>query len=185
MSSLKLKTPSGGSVSFNAEDTGSDYTLTVPAGNANVLTNATAGTILQVKQTTTNSTISVTGSTYTATGHTLSITPSSANSKILVMLQGGLYFAATDTDEAHTEIYRDIDGGGYSQIDTYGAVTPMDISGAYGATLRVSHSICWLDSPNTTGVITYQPFTRCNTTTTVYYNMGTCIVTLTAMEIAG
>jgi hypothetical protein len=38
MSSLKLKTPSGGSVSFNAEDTGTDYTLTVPAGNSTIIT---------------------------------------------------------------------------------------------------------------------------------------------------
>jgi hypothetical protein len=38
MSSLKLKTPSGGSVSFAATDTGSDYTLTVPAGNSTVIT---------------------------------------------------------------------------------------------------------------------------------------------------
>ena len=40
MSSLKLKTPSGGSVSFNATDTASDVTLTVPASNASVLTDA-------------------------------------------------------------------------------------------------------------------------------------------------
>jgi len=40
MSSLKLKTPSGGSVSFNATNTASDVTLTVPASNANVLTDS-------------------------------------------------------------------------------------------------------------------------------------------------
>jgi len=38
MSSLKLKTPSGGSVSFNATDTANDVTLTVPASNATLLT---------------------------------------------------------------------------------------------------------------------------------------------------
>lgn len=64
MSSLKLKTPSGGSVSFNAEDTGSDYTLTVPAGNANVITNITPGTLKQVVSTTSNA---VTISTSTPT----------------------------------------------------------------------------------------------------------------------
>ena len=40
MSSLKLKTPSGGSVSFNATDTASDVTLTVPASNASIITSA-------------------------------------------------------------------------------------------------------------------------------------------------
>jgi len=38
MSSLKLKTPSGGSVSFNATDTASDVTLTVPASNTTLAT---------------------------------------------------------------------------------------------------------------------------------------------------
>ena len=38
MSSLKLKTPSGGSVSFNATDTVSDVTLTVPASNTTLAT---------------------------------------------------------------------------------------------------------------------------------------------------
>ena len=47
MSSLKLKTPSGGSVSFNATDTANDVTLTVPASNASVITSADSGTITQ------------------------------------------------------------------------------------------------------------------------------------------
>lgn len=40
MSSLKLKTPSGGSVSFNATDTANDVTLTVPATIGTLLTTA-------------------------------------------------------------------------------------------------------------------------------------------------
>ena len=46
MSSLKLKTPSGGSVSFNATDTVSDVTLTVPASNATLLTTTGDGSQL-------------------------------------------------------------------------------------------------------------------------------------------
>jgi len=46
MSSLKLKTPSGGSVSFNATDTASDVTLTVPASNATLLTTTGDGSQL-------------------------------------------------------------------------------------------------------------------------------------------
>jgi hypothetical protein len=45
MSSLKLKTPSGGSVSFNATDTASDVTLTVPASNASIITSADSKTV--------------------------------------------------------------------------------------------------------------------------------------------
>src|SRR6056300_246337 len=46
MSSLKLKTPSGGSVSFNATDTANDVTLTVPASNATLLTTTGDGSQL-------------------------------------------------------------------------------------------------------------------------------------------
>ena len=38
MSSLKLKTPGGGSVTFNATDTANDVTLTVPASNTTLAT---------------------------------------------------------------------------------------------------------------------------------------------------
>lgn len=46
MSSLKLKTPGGGSVTFNATDTANDVTLTVPASNASVLTTTGDGSQL-------------------------------------------------------------------------------------------------------------------------------------------
>jgi len=46
MSSLKLKTPSGGSVSFNATDTVSDVTLTVPASNTTLATTTGDGSQL-------------------------------------------------------------------------------------------------------------------------------------------
>jgi hypothetical protein len=41
--SVKLKTPSNGSVTLAPEDTASDVTLTVPAGTATILTTATPG----------------------------------------------------------------------------------------------------------------------------------------------
>jgi len=46
MSSLKLKTPGGGSVTFNATDTANDVTLTVPASNATLLTTSGDGSSL-------------------------------------------------------------------------------------------------------------------------------------------
>jgi len=45
MSSLKLKTPSGGSVSFNATDTANDVTLTVPASNTTLATTSDVASV--------------------------------------------------------------------------------------------------------------------------------------------
>ena len=47
MSSLKLKAASGGSVTISSPDTSSDYTLTVPAANATVVTTASSANITQ------------------------------------------------------------------------------------------------------------------------------------------
>lgn len=46
MSTLKLKTPAGGSISLTPTDTASDVTLTLPAGNGTILVgNVSSSTI--------------------------------------------------------------------------------------------------------------------------------------------
>lgn len=101
MSSLKLKTPGGGSVSFNATDTANDVTLTVPASNASVLTDSSnipaanltgslpagmGGKVLQVIYGESSAVTSwAAGSTWKDFGVSATITPSSTSSKILVM----------------------------------------------------------------------------------------------------
>jgi hypothetical protein len=47
MSSVKLKAPLGGSVTLSSVDTATDYTLTVPAANATVITTASSANITQ------------------------------------------------------------------------------------------------------------------------------------------
>ena len=144
-------------------------------GGAITANNVGAGNVLQVKHSNTQNTISTTATTYTATGHSIAITPSSSSSKFLIMINGGLFWNDTDGKEAFTEIFRDIGGGGYNRISPYSNASPMDISGTYGATLRNSHSICWLDSPNTTSVVTYQPYFRTNSGGTAYYNLSSVL----------
>ena len=114
MSSLKLKTPGGGSVSFNATDTVSDVTLTVPASNASILTDSSnipaanltgslpvgmGGKILQVVSVGDNQQSSYTGldvangagnygyneAGFDLTTLDIALTPTSTSSKILIL----------------------------------------------------------------------------------------------------
>lgn len=83
---VKLVASSGGSVELVPTNTASNFTVTVPAVTATMLTNKTAGTVLQVLQTTKTDTFSSSSSGWVdITGLSVSITPSSASNKILVM----------------------------------------------------------------------------------------------------
>ena len=142
------------------------------------------GAVLQAVQTTTNSNITTGSNSFVASGLTLSITPLSSSNKILIMLNGGNYFNTADGGEAWTAMYRNIGGAGYSQLPApYNQI--LDIAGAYGAALRISHSIMVLDSPATTSSITYQPYFATNGSGTAYFNANSPVLTFTLMEIAG
>ena len=149
----------------------------------NSTTQASAGKVLQVVQAQTASNISTASNSFVATGLTVTITPTSASNKILVMINGGNYYNTTAGGEAWTAIYRSVGGGGYSQLPAP-FNTILDIAGAYSATLRISHSIMVLDSPATTSAIIYQPYMACNGTGTAYFNNSSPTVTLTVMEIS-
>jgi hypothetical protein len=92
MSQIKLLHSGGNGVILSAPDSNpaSDRTLKLPGdADGTIATTATAGKILQVKQTFVNSAVSINGITSYAdiTGFNVSITPSSASNKILVMVQ--------------------------------------------------------------------------------------------------
>ena len=67
----------------------SNRTITLPDVTGTLLTNATAGTVLQVVQGTTSTEVSSSSSTFADTGLSASITPSSASSKILILVSHG------------------------------------------------------------------------------------------------
>jgi hypothetical protein len=86
--SIKLNSVGGGSVTIQEPNTASDFTLSVPAQTANLLTNRTAGTVLQVVQATKtdsySASVSSGGESGDVTGLSCSITPSNTSNKILV-----------------------------------------------------------------------------------------------------
>lgn len=181
--SLKLNSSGSGSVTLQEPVTASNRTLNLPDVDATVITNRTAGTVLQVVQATINSTQSTTTTgSYVASNLTASITPSSASNKILVMLTGGNVWNNSNNFGVIWTFQRSIGGGAYSDI----AGNPLGIIQNVGATggQKSSWSGMFLDSPATTSTITYQPYYRANGGGTAYFNEATVIVQLTLLEIA-
>lgn len=181
--SLKLNTSSGGSITLQEADTASNFTLTVPAQTGTVLTNKTAGTVLQVVQVSYSTYSSTTSTTLSSSGLTASITPTSATSKILVMVNPLLAVLRTSgTSMASLQVVR-----GATSI--YAAERTLAID--TGTFLSSNIAISVLDSPATTSSTTYTLNYACSTAGTAGvrlndYNTTTPTVgsTITLMEIA-
>ena len=140
------------------------------------------GKVLQVISNTKHTTSSTTSTSYVATGHTVSITPSSTSSKILIMIHGGNVWNTGTSANMVAQFYVDVAGGGYSAIGSGPHLFVENLSG--GAVHKATTSAAYLHSPSTTSTLTYQPYFKVNNSTG-YYNEATLGITLTAMEIAG
>lgn len=151
------------------------------------------GKILQVVSTTkTNTWSGTTGSWQDITGFSVSITPSSTSSTILV----NVHINGSNSDLASFRLMRDAtpigigdSGGGSRQQGTIGAISyPRDGNRCFAA------SMMFLDSPSTTSATTYKLQTFCyngthyinrtNNDTNANYNSRP-ISTITVMEIQG
>ena len=139
------------------------------------------GSVLQVvSQEHTGTGISTTSTSYEASGHLLSITPSSTSSKILVQLSGGHISYASTPDFLRVRFYRKIGSGSYS--DQTGDLLSCRPSSSYGMHM----SAIYFDSPATTSEVTYQVYIRSGNGNVVHYNQTLDLqVQLTLMEIAG
>jgi hypothetical protein len=121
-----------------------NITGTLPAIDGSNLTGVSGGKVLQVVQTTTNTSVTVASSTYTAVGASASITPSSTSSKILVMHNAG--------------------GMGYNSDDVAMRIKRNSTEILVMARQAYNNSANWvansftanyLDSPSTTSSVTY------------------------------
>jgi hypothetical protein len=141
------------------------------------------GSVLQVVQVTTNSSYSVNSTSWTATGFTGSITPTSATSKILMCLSGGQFrYSPSSGQEMWLQVYRSIGGGAYSSL--VGDIQEIVISPA-NTIMAIPHSLQYLDSPATTSAITYQPYMKSNSGPILsYFNLGSVYVYMTLLEIS-
>jgi len=173
-----------GTLTIAAPNTNSNYTLTLPTNTGTLISTKSAGTVLQVLSTTTTTLVANSTATYASTGLSLSITPSSATSKILVM--------------AHCPIrYGTNNGGGNFGMRINRASGTILMSNNYinnvNSIVDISYPVdlSYLDSPATTSSTNYTiEFALVNssgvyTNPTVNWNSGaTQTSTLILMEIA-
>lgn len=150
-----------------------------------------AGTVLQVVNATTSTTLSTTSTTYTDTNLTATITPTSATSKILVFVsQEGVLSRSADSAYGGLQLVRNSTVILKSVESSSG---PYDIGilagNSYGVGTYYRWAVNYLDSPATTSAVTYKTQARtydgnqtitCQITGAV--TNGTSIITL--MEIA-
>jgi len=170
---------------------GAGNLVTVPSVTGTMITTASSGqsipkaalptgSVLQVvSQTFQGTQFSTTSNSMVATGFGVSITPTSASSKIFVSISTSLSYGGSGQGIA---IYRG------TTLAWNPSIT--DGSGAYGA-LFSAHgivSIEYLDSPSTTSSTTYNLYTASRSSTTSYVNYQSSPnnggTTITLMEIA-
>jgi len=155
------------------------HVLTADSAEATGLKWAAAaggGKVLQVVQATYATQVNVSTSTYTDTGLSVSITPSSATSKVLVMaVHTG---AGKDTNDTalNLKLFR-----GATDLGLYSSIYALTGS---AATFISNLAIQYLDSPATTSATTYKTQIMSNSNNTkVFTGAGGGTSVIIAMEI--
>lgn len=198
MSQLKLTADGGGgtvAIKGPASTTGNNaFELTVPGtASGTILTsNSSVGKILQVVSTTKTDTASTSSDSFAnISGMSVTITPSSSSSKILLI--GYVCISVTDFQK---RCYLKITGGNASN---YIGDSGTGVEAANVAVLRINTNhgqvntpLQFLDSPSTTASTTYQVQWATESSRTTYINRpytqdsnGSNVAsTFTAMEVA-
>jgi len=135
------------------------------------------GKILQVVSTTSQTHFSTTSGAFTTvTGLAVTITPTSATSKVLVLLTAGIY--TSTNNQAYVTIYRGATNLG-NGIEGFGAMRDASATSHNMGFAAAS----FLDSPATTSATTYQVYTATNTGQVIFMHNGKAC-TITAIEVA-
>jgi hypothetical protein len=159
--------------------------LTVAGGVPSWATPAGGGKVLQVVQGSTSTDTTVASTSYTATTLSQAITPTSATSKILIVVSQAYYFSRDSTENGFglrilkgaTVIYT----SGNSYANGYVAIQGTASVQSAGFT-----TISYLDSPATTSSITYSTEGRSTYSSNlgqVKFQNGSAISTITLLEI--
>lgn len=154
---------------------------TISLGGSDTIT---AGKIIQIAHATINpATQSTTGNTFVSAGNKVSITPTSASNKILILVNGGCGYVANSGTRMHTAIYRAISGGTTTNI-----TNANEGAGSYydgNADSASPHSYSVVDTTyNTTSAIDYELYYRNhNNSGLVYQNVSWAgILSIQAIE---
>ena len=179
-------------VSGNASGTGiftvaspnsnTNRTLTLPDNTGTLLSSGSAGTVLQVVQGAYNPLVSTSSASYVTTNLTVSITPSSASSKILVLVAAAAAISGSQgiNSSGLFTIYRNstqVSGDETLRNYAYGA------SG--GVYMQIPIFLSYLDSPATTSSTAYTLYMKTSASTSTFINNDAGTSYITVMEIAG
>lgn len=158
---LKLISGGGGSVILSANSTGSNYTVTMPAETGVAITSGTttrlvpraalpSGSLIQVVSTLkTDQWTTASTSPVDITGMSLSITPTSVTSKILISVNMNVSFSGNGGD-GFVRLLRDSTTVGNGNAGYFGQVAGQDYYGVH------TRSIQHFDSPATVNATTYK-----------------------------
>jgi len=175
---VKLAAASGGSIELVPTNTASAFTVTVPAVTGTMLTNKTAGTVLQVVNATYSTLTTTASASLVDTGLSASITPSSTSNKIIVLVNLSGVFSNSPTVGQFTIT----DGSNNILFGFEGLAGYLNTSGSFGcASTTFSHS------PSTTSSFTYKVRMLNVAGTGIAINgvtSGSTSSTITLMEIA-
>jgi hypothetical protein len=179
MSKIALSGDAAGTGTFTiaSPNSNSNRTLTLPDSTGTVMLTNTAvaksqlptGSVLQVVSAAKTDTFSLASSTFTdITGLSVTITPTSATSKILIMAttnasgSSGGYMASTRLVRDSTAIY--VGDAAGSRLQASVSARNNDSGDAR------MHSMVFLDSPATTSAITYKVQLACQESQTICVN---------------
>ena len=138
------------------------------------------GHVMQVVQSTWGQANSnITSSSFTATGHTVTITPKLSTSQVLLYVLGGGQYLPQGNTMGSVTIYRGSTniGSGTRGLQSFYTV------GTTGFTIT-PHGMMVLDSPSTTSATTYQTYAKTDGGTYQYNGPDRGNVNFVAMEIA-
>ena len=147
----------------------------------NATTQASAGSVLQVVNATTSTSVSTTTNSYIDTTLTATITPKFTTSKILVLVnQNGVTKNGAAGADVGLRLLRN--STTIQQLSLYGLY-----DGTTGAIYGATFSTSYLDSPATTSATTYKTQFQASENTgivSVQVSAGNSTSTITLMEIA-
>ena len=186
MSKIALSGNASGTGTFTiaSPNSNSDRTLNLPDNSGTLLSNASttgfpAGSVLQVVQGSLPTSVSTSSASLVSTGLAATITPSSATSKILVLVASNADNIIANR-QLLTTVYRNA-----TSLLTSGSTSVYAESGRIIAPIAFTV----LDSPSTTSATTYTVyFSSSNIAGSVTFNQasggGPVTATITLMEIA-
>lgn len=182
MSQVKVSGNASGTgiLTIAAPNTNTNYTLTLPANTGTILTSATttgfpAGSVLQMVSSTSNTTITASGTRQTLL--TVSITPSSASNKILLMYSGQAV-AISGGSNAYWDLVLKRVTTSTDLVYTFGGF------GSTAGSVGDSSAITYVDSPATTSSVSYSVGLNRGSSGTTNATTDGQQYTLIAMEIA-